>query len=393
MFKQVKKFNAEEEEARLAQEAENASKPSDQVARKPRPVLQMGANAFMLMPSTDKKNSTPYAHALIHYNPFHVCGRRAPIENPTEDGLKFIEDNFFSNCARCDKAWEDWMNTTPKSDWDEMKETKRGKSKFFDQGAGKDRFKSEMSNHQGIVQVVSLSPFFKVASTGTSVSLDTKLFKEWIEPYCDLVRAASQTDELVEPPEGMPEDMAKHAQAGVGILLVNKQTILAIREAYLETEEAEEEDPVFLQEKFLFQIVRTKDDKTFQAGGQTRYSTTTKVKFKKVKGYTLPESLLELANEMITEGTMQNIHDLGNYGPDVELQLKAASLANLSDDEMLEYLSLYGPKDESEHLEEEVEEVETTSRGTSPDDYQESELFSTGGDFDDLDDEDEDIPF
>lgn len=328
--KKVKGYNQERAEELVEQKAKALESGDGDF--KPRVKLAPGHNVFMWLPSLSEPD--PYAHKLVHYNPFHLCSRAAPV--PYTNGKEgFHEDKKFANCPRCDEAWKTWAATA-----DENGER--------DRGAPLGKFKSDMSSHQVMIQVVNLTPFFNDGSPFVKVNKD--LINDWFEPFVTLLKAGMQGEDP-EVPEGMPEDIRDAALAGIDCVLLNKDTGVNLARVYQEKYfNLEEEDPLFMPDKFLLQIKKTKSaDKKFEvtnADGTKREMTgyTYAPSFAPVsskKGWPAPKSLMDVINEMIESDKLVDIHN-PSVDDEAELEDKARALVPLSGQEIEDLLSMNG---------------------------------------------------
>ena len=207
--------------------------------------VEDGLNVWWILPKVGSMIA-PYLFKYVHYNPFHMCGRKDPVPDPN-DPDKLIEDRNFRNCYRDAVAWKLYEEA--------------GKPQM---GPAKDKFKSDMPSLQVAVQAVNLTPFFEMDGTKTFATPKKGLVEKWGKAFVQVLKGGPV-------PDGMPEDMVKAAQAGVSVTFLNQNAGKALRKAHVVKCVEIEDDPFFNPDKYLVQIVRSDDDKSFKdAAGRVR---------------------------------------------------------------------------------------------------------------------------
>lgn len=311
----MSKFKAAnaEESRKLREEAAEALETTTE--KQPRVRVQDGMNVFWVLPRVGGMPD-PYVHKLVHYYPFHACGRKDPVPDPENPG-ELKEDKFFSNCYRCETAWKTWEAI--------------GKPAFGSEGYSKRS--SDMDNKQVAFQAINLSPFFKTDSKGKYAIPDADLLETWGEAYVEVMKGG-------EVPEDMPEEIAEAAQAGVDTVLVSTELGGDIEDAHYKYVERNEEDPFMSPDKVLLQIVRANGSKSFtnSVTGQKRYTKTHTVDFtleKHMKKFSLPDGLFDVVEEQA--------RDLSNITCESdELADRMRALVKPTNEEIKDYLSLTG---------------------------------------------------
>lgn len=286
--------------------------------------VEDGLNVWWILPKVGSMIA-PYLFKYVHYNPFHMCGRKDPVPDPN-DPDKLIEDRNFRNCYRDAVAWKLYEEA--------------GKPQM---GPAKDKFKADMPSLQVAVQAVNLTPFFEMDSTKTFATPKKGAIEKWGKAFVQVLKGGSV-------PDGMPEDMAKAAQAGVSVTFLNQNAGKALRKAHVVKCVEIEDDPFFNPDKYLVQIVRSDDDKSFKdSAGRVRKGKTYDIRFtadSKMKSWELPAGLMDAVVDLAVD-----INDIPTE--DTSLNGKVESLHRLNEQDLKTYLaennhSFYPPKENGE---------------------------------------------
>src|SRR5699024_4746285 len=100
------------------------------------------------------------------------------------------------------------------------------------------KFLDDMPSKQYVANVIQLDSFFTTDAKGKYAKPDMDLVEKWSEDFVKVMRGE------ISPPEGMPENMAEAARAGVQPLLVNEDVGNSILSEHYDTNEREGEDPL-----------------------------------------------------------------------------------------------------------------------------------------------------
>ena len=165
----------------------------------PRVKLKDGRNVVWMLPRFGGM-AEPIQRMLIHYGPFHVCGRHAKTPDPTNP-RKMLEDRNFKNCYRCLAAWNAYDAAG-----------KPGAKDKENQPPEKKKFKRDMPNNQVAIQVVNLTPFFE-KGLGDLVVNKTNLPQ--LKSFKKIALGG-------EPAASISEDVVDAALAGTDVLLVSE---------------------------------------------------------------------------------------------------------------------------------------------------------------------------
>lgn len=272
--------------------------------------VEDGLNVWWVLPKVGSMIA-PYLFKYVHYNPFHMCGRKDPVPDPN-DPDKLIEDRNFRNCFRDSVAWKLYEEA--------------GKPQA---GPAKDKFKTDMPSLQVAVQAVNLTPFFELDSTKTFATPKKGLAEKWGKAFVQVLKGGAV-------PDGMPEDMAKAAQAGVSVTFLNQNAGKSLRKAHVVKCVEIEDDPFFNPDKYLVQIVRGDDDKSFKdAAGRVRKGKTYDIRFtadSKMKSWVLPEDLMDAVVDLAVD-----INDIPTE--DQTISSKVEGLHRLTEQELKTYLT------------------------------------------------------
>jgi len=353
------RINSSSEKDHKKQQKEKADKVKSGGNNIPNPKFDKGLNVFHLLPPVGEM-AWPVTRKYIHYNPFHACGRDDPAKDFEKD--EWVEDNEFSNCYRCQKAF----NT-----WEEQGKPKGSHNRVYQ------KFLTDMQNTYDLIQVVDLTAFFKYDSRGTGAKLDKAKFDQWWDTFLDVAGQQDEFTSLDDLPEEMPEDMKISAlNFPTFITCPCKKTDLggSIRSTYSEQkgdneyENKDIVDPCCRPFSDLFQV-DVDHTGTFQAGGQERNSKSYDVKVTKDRntdGLDIPAPTEGSRYwEIIAERAL-DLEDPKCLEDDPTLEERAQSLEKLSDDEMKKYLnesghSFYVESNEGGNAEESADSDETFS--------------------------------
>lgn len=283
---------------------------------KSRVKLRDGLSVFYLVPAV---GSTPYPirFCLIHYKPFHICGRDMAYD-PTSNKTK--TDSMFSKCPRCKAAWDE-----------RSKHIEKGvdASQFTNhQKLVNKKFKSDMSSERAVLQVVDLSPFF--ALRDGDAEPDMKMVKAWWGSFLDVMSGAPV-------PEDMPKELVEAAQAGPSLLAVNIDLGKRLDSLYRRAVRDEGQDPCFMPQSFLLSIQRTKGEK---ADGIQKYdynvsTVSEKVLARQGWGKTIAED-----EERFMETLAERAMDMTDPEPAEDtLEAKAYALIKFTPDQLNAYLA------------------------------------------------------
>lgn len=336
MFKGAVEYNTEAAEAaRKQQEEENETGGG----KRHRVKCRDGMNVYMWLPSFDNRpkgtrNPEPLRFLPVHFNPFHVCGRGDSVVS-TEDSDELSEDKKFSNCPRCQQAWD---NRT-----DAMESLNLEPRAMRDHPAGK-KFSEDMPQQRAALQVIELTAFFKPDASKAFVQPDKKKFEAYWDQFLETI-----TTGVLPEDSDMPDDMKEAALAGVDILLLNKEAGIALYKEHLtKTVENENKSPLFTPEKFLLTIKRgeSKDNTFTGRDGKKRYKGIYTPKFSPMSAYKewskACKQLVDAVNSK-EDFEWKNIYDpavslTGEEDEEATLRALASGLVRLSDEQIEAYL-------------------------------------------------------
>jgi hypothetical protein len=309
-----------------------------------RPKLKDGVNVFWMLPMGGNMIE-PYLFRLVHYNPFHICGRGDLTVDP-KDAKSLTGGKKFSDCDRCITAWNLW------EEHDRPKE-----------GPIHQAFKANMAVKKCIIQVVEFSPFFKYDQGSNAAVLDTDIFDAHFENFKKLLMGEITEDEL---PEGFPEAIKESALAGVGHLLLNTEAGLDIRKEHRGLIlDLEDEDPLLMPDKYLLSIYQGNSDRSFTGrGGKKLFSKVHDVQFTKprlIKGWKLDKKFIKFVDSQA--------QDISNITPKEDtLEAKVDALQRLSGEELATLLKSSGHSyiATDENSSEPVKEVAPQSTESAP---------------------------
>lgn len=340
------KHSAEDEAALLEQRAKELAGGEKSARIK----IKDGMNVLWILPKMGEMASA-IDYRFVHYKPFHLCRRDNPSPDP-KDTKKLLEDKAFSKCPRCRQAWDTWSAL--------------GKPRNCEEH---ELFKRDMPSVQALVQAVNLTPFFGSDSSKTYAVPKIDLIEKWGAAFVETIRTG-------EVPDGMPEDIAEAALAGVNPLFVSKELGGLIRSAYnaVLIESDEGEDPLFKPGSTLLQISRSDSGATFESGGRTIKSKTHEVRFtldKFMKTWVIPEGFIEACVDKA-----QDLTQLEVEGDTVED--KARALHKLSPEEITELLNNAGHSFTPSLTASDVDEAVSGFKDvSSPDDFVSSALSTS----------------
>lgn len=283
---------------------------------KARVKLRNGLNVFYLVPAVGK---TPYPirFCLIHYKPFHICGRDMAYD-PTSNKVK--TDSMFSKCPRCKAAWDERSKHIQKGE--------DAKNYTAQQQLANKKFKSDMSSERAVMQVVDLTAFF-VLKDGDAEP-DMKLVKTWWGAFLDVMSGG-------EVPADMPKELVEAAQAGPSLLPVNIDLGKRVDAIYRRAVKDEEQDPCFMPQSFLLSVRRTKGD---LVDGIQKYDYNVEtVSEKALNRLGWPKVIAE-DEERFMETLAERAVDMLDPEPAEDtLEAKAYSLMKLTNDQLDAYLA------------------------------------------------------
>jgi hypothetical protein len=329
----------------------------------PRLKVQDGLNVFWVLPGIGD-TLEPVNDMLIHYGPFHRCGRTDPEPNPEAEG-GYDLDGRFGNCVRCQTAWNTWDD------------------KGRPEGPAKQKFSGDMENHQAVMQVIDFSPFFKLDSTKRFATAQKKAIKKHLDTFLEIVsidkrdaEGLAEAKELV--PDDWEDDMENAALASPGIVRTNKTVGGNVREQWEIKSVEADKDPLVHPDEFLLQIHRTNEGGTFKGrNGQDIKKKDYAVRFttkSKTKAWTSAvdkDALIELALEVAV--------DIYNIEPASDsLEDRAYALEKFDDETIEEYLEAC-----DHSYEPELDDDEDDGGELDPDNFDADDF-----DADDFDDED-----
>lgn len=252
---------------------------------KPRVKLKEGVNILMAIPSFSELQPLPYRPVMTHFNPFHICLRKAPYEDA--DGQLQI-DKRFGPCPRCQTAW----------DHEEAEGFKGVKIDDLTNAADKARLKELRSNRSSVQiawQLVDMTPFFKVEKNRNvyKVTVDQDRMA-LMDQFAAVMVGKSEG-------KGLPADMLDAAKAGPSLTLLSKTNGLKLRDAYYDRYEAlDQNDPLLDPEKNLFKVVLAPSGKNMATakGEIVVYDwTATMTNEKEMLGFALSDALTAALDE------------------------------------------------------------------------------------------------
>lgn len=327
-FKNVRKYDRAASAEAQQRQLDELDEQQSNGPSKPRVKLTMGRNVLLVVPSINSERCEAWADVLVHYNPFHMCNRKAPVLKP--DGKTYVEDKKFSNCARCQGAWDVYKEVK-----DQYEDGKCSTEVFED---AKSLFKKNMPSHQFLMQVLNLTPFFKPRGR-KGVEPDAAVFKKWWSTFVDIVTCTMKGDE-VEVPEDMPEEMSNAAQAAIDLLLLGKTAGVGATEAFLDLVDSNPDvDPFSEPESYLLVIEKEPDSKEFKnaQGNTVKASKYSALIQEFPKGWGCTPELMDLLEWCIEHEAIPDIHDLDSR-PCHEVNDKAGLMIHFTNDELLDYL-------------------------------------------------------
>lgn len=218
---------------------------------KPRVKFKEGVNIVMAIPSFSELEPLPYRPVMTHFNPFHICMRKAPYEDANGE---IQLDKRFGGCHRCQTSWDieeaEGLNGRKIDDITDPREKARTKE-----------LRSNRSSVQIAWQLVDMTPFFNVEKVRTAykVSVDTDRLK-YMDEFAAVMLGKSDGKSL-------PADMLDAAKAGPSLTLLSKTNGLRLRDAYYDRYEAlEQSDPLLDPNSNLMKVILTPSGKNMQTG-------------------------------------------------------------------------------------------------------------------------------
>jgi len=325
----------------------------------PRIRLEMGLNRFWVLPSLSKENGNTIRTTEIHYGPHHKCGRGDWVINEKGEVKK---DGRFSNCPRCIAAWNLFDENVPKPE-NGSREKDTPHAKFW--GGVRSR---GMSNSQGVIQVVNLTPFYKPTPDGTVNQPDKKKLAHF-DTFVGIINGSIDPDSL---DEDFPKDVLYSARCGVQTISLDENTAkdytTAYRKAYNKNQNKNLPEPSKIPHIQLCEIRRYPDtSKKYFKNGKEVHPNLHSVTFEDtdIKKADMPDfkALLKAIKPK-----MINIHEPTLREDEIEgldekqlLEAKAHRLMHLSDDEILQYLEncnhSYLPKEEPKEVGDEEDDA------------------------------------
>lgn len=290
----------------------------------PRVRLKRGINVLWMLPAIESMTAF-YVRRLVHYRPFHVCGRPPKWEDPSDPG-KLKYDNDFSKCYRCMTAW----NT-----WDALGSPGRGDKDMTT--PSKTKFRNDMPNDRIQFQVLNLTPFFKLASDGVQIEFDKKMGK-YMDDYLKLLKTPAEEFEGMEVEDiaeelSIPESIVEAAIPGVDAILLNEGVGNDIikEERVCRVRNKVSGGPALHPNQYLLRIDKEGTGRTFPgAGGDEVEICDYDPIFEEVE-WDMPQALVDIVTDQAT--------DLNNLEPaDDSLTERAFAFQKLNTDEIKEYL-------------------------------------------------------
>jgi hypothetical protein len=304
----------------------------------PRIRIENGLNRFWVLPSTSKINGTTIRTAEVHYGPHHACGRGDWVINEKGEVKK---DGKFNNCIRCITAWNLFDENLPKPEGG-SREKETPNANFW----GNVRRKG-MSNSQGIIQVVNLTPFYKQSADGTVMTADKKKLALF-DTFVGIINGTVDPDSL---DEDFPKDVLYSARCGVQTISLDENTAkeytTAYRKAYNKNVNKEPalSEPSKIPHIQLCEIRRYPDTKaSYMRKGVKVHPNLHSISFEdtEIKKADMPnfkDLLRAIKPKMI------NIHEPSLRDDEIKgldeaqlLEAKAHRLMHLNEEEMLQYL-------------------------------------------------------
>jgi hypothetical protein len=300
-----------------------------------------GLNVLWMMPGVETTKE-PVVPLLVHYNPFHLCGRS---KTTLYEGDGLDKEKDFSKCYRCISAW---------NKFDSLNQP--------DGGPAKSKFLDDMSKSKGAFQVVNLSPFFK--EDDDLVIPDEEMINEWFGTFKEIACSDEVDDE--ELSDDIPDEVVEAAKQSPSVTFVNEDVGFDVRKKHKRKKRLMEKDPTIYPDQALLKIKRTKKkNDTFTGNnGETickrRYDVDYIDDSLKMSDVNLSDLGLSTDGDFFASMAEKAV-DIKNIDVDEEsLEERAKALHDLGDDEMQEYLDSQGHSFNAEEG--------TTEQGLDPDD-------------------------
>lgn len=303
----------------MDREFEEAAKKLDSSSnRRPKLKLKNGKNILMWLPSTDAKKRMPYRHLLLHFNPRHICMRDEPREN--SDGQIRI-DGRFSNCPRCLEAWERFSDEFPKDTTviENLKPAERERRDFL---------KNNLASQQMLIQVVNVTPFFKIVKVGRKENIvpDVDMIDNHYEDFIAVMNGE-------EPSRPLPKALQEAAETGVSLLYVSNNKGQGngglVSQAFFDRfSELKDNDPLLDPSSNLLVLNLSDSGKKMKESTVYHWDVSFTDASIKDDGWKVTKELSEVVLKQAV-----NIHSLPIDNPD-QVMSKAAALHRLTDAEL-----------------------------------------------------------
>lgn len=331
--------------------SEDLNTPEPESEGGPRIKIKAGMNVFIMAPAFGRMK-LPLRHVLLHYRPFHLCGRKDPQMRIDRQGERYLyTDSTFADCHRCNTAWNEYVNAGYKK---ELKGNLPPDVELFKQKI----FKPNLSDNKTLVQVIDVGPFFNVKGVlKDKIEPNKELIKAWLNDFWNIMINGAPV------PEGMPEDIALAAQCGIQTIVLNKTAGITLENAYVgELEQREgfcdegvSPDPTHNPHECLLKVIkRERPDNSIEIVGPNGLSQKVKtydydIKFSDLRevgknGWVTPQELDKAGVFDYVEG---NAKDLLNMqvtptadGSEPDVRQKASDMCRLTDDEIAQLLKV-----------------------------------------------------
>lgn len=238
MFKNAKKISSQD-----AVDSMNREAAAEQQGG-PRIKPKEGLNVYYAAYATGDMDK-PCRHVLLHYNPFHICGRQDPDFRMVNGKQEFVTSNKFSDCGRCLRSWDSYVEAGYKkgAGQDISPELKQHRDEVY---------KPNLSDNKTLVQLIDLTPFFKAGGRSGKLAIpETKKIKAWWGAFVDCLNGAA-------PPADMPQDIVDAAAAGMQVVILNKTAGVAFHERWLDQLDRGQ-DPTLIPSERLLKIILVHD--------------------------------------------------------------------------------------------------------------------------------------
>ena len=328
-FKKARQYD-EEQSKKVRKKTEEQNSFGDNA---PRAKIGQGLNVYMWLPSMDQReeyyNPEPVRFMGIHYGPFHACSRNDAVMDESMKDL--VEDRSFKGCIRCMTGWNAYQD--------------HGGKELGDNHPATAKRRADLAQMRGVIQVVELTPFFELDSTGTEVEINDSAVKHWDDFL--------STIETGEVPSGskMPKEMQESALAGASLLILNADTAKSLAALHYkrsvkigkaENKNKKPKSPLMEPERFLLSIIRGEDASATFTGrsGKPQKKGTYELEINEIGDDTWEEMCQGLLEAFDNK---EGFEWIDIYNPSVEIptgtskedeiRLVAAALIKLSEDE------------------------------------------------------------